>query len=307
MKYVIGIDAGGTKTLIKIANLNGVVITSGITVSGNINTINPDIFGILLKETIDMLLKKSELKKTDCLSICIGAAGGGSIKNREAYQRILSNTGLSGIKSVETDAAAALAGALKGLCGIIVISGTGSVCYGINKDRIAVRAGGWGHLISDEGSGYHIGSMMLQHIMNAYDTNNYSSLTELVFNHLKIADHNQLIEYIYSRDSVKKDIAGLAKVCSMAYQDGNNEAKAILAEAGKALANLVKIVYTRAFNPVEPCLWSYAGSIIENIELVRETINMELLKEFPMLQMIQPQNDSAYGAVHMALDNLEKQ
>ena len=41
--------------------------------------------------------------------------------------------------------------------GVVIIAGTGSIAYGRDADGHAARAGGWGHVLGDEGSGYWIG------------------------------------------------------------------------------------------------------------------------------------------------------
>ena len=41
--------------------------------------------------------------------------------------------------------------------GVGAISGTGSNVFGVGADGRAWRAGGWGHLLGDEGSGYWLG------------------------------------------------------------------------------------------------------------------------------------------------------
>jgi N-acetylglucosamine kinase-like BadF-type ATPase len=40
--------------------------------------------------------------------------------------------------------------------GIVLIGGTGSVAWGLSPSGVEARAGGWGHLLGDEGSGYWV-------------------------------------------------------------------------------------------------------------------------------------------------------
>lgn len=53
--------------------------------------------------------------------------------------------------------------------GIIVISGTGAIVYGITQQGERHRIGGWGHILGDPGSGYEIGLHTLQTVMKSYD------------------------------------------------------------------------------------------------------------------------------------------
>src|SRR5437764_3315818 len=57
---------------------------------------------------------------------------------------------------VTNDAVSALAGATASGQGIITIAGTGSIAFGRNASGRTARAGGWGYIFGDEGSGFDI-------------------------------------------------------------------------------------------------------------------------------------------------------
>ena len=50
--------------------------------------------------------------------------------------------------------------------GIALISGTGSVAWGRTPDGRTARAGGWGYLLGDEGSGYWVGRQAVRHALS---------------------------------------------------------------------------------------------------------------------------------------------
>ena len=50
--------------------------------------------------------------------------------------------------------------------GIAIISGTGSAAWGINAAGQTGRAGGWGYLLGDEGSGYWFGREAVRHSLD---------------------------------------------------------------------------------------------------------------------------------------------
>ena len=70
---------------------------------------------------------------------------------------------------VVNDALIALVAGARDEPGIVIIAGTGSIVYGRNAAGEAARAGGWGHMIGDEGSGYWIGREALAAVMRGGD------------------------------------------------------------------------------------------------------------------------------------------
>ncbi len=59
------------------------------------------------------------------------------------------------------DAEAVLAAADAGASGVALIAGTGSFAFGRGEGDRVVRAGGWGYLLGDEGSGFAMGQEAL--------------------------------------------------------------------------------------------------------------------------------------------------
>src|SRR5207302_4816203 len=82
---------------------------------------------------------------------CFGMSGGPDDK-REILAGILRTPNLI----VTNDAVIALAGATASGQGIIAIAGTGSIAFGRNASGRTARAGGWGYIFGDEGSGFDI-------------------------------------------------------------------------------------------------------------------------------------------------------
>ena len=62
--------------------------------------------------------------------------------------------------------------------GIVLIAGTGSICYGRNEEGQAARAGGWGYMLGDEGSGWWIGRRALSAVMRQFDGRGPATLAD---------------------------------------------------------------------------------------------------------------------------------
>merc|ERR1711964_171025 len=101
--------------------------------------------------------------------------------------------------------------------GVIAISGTGSIVYGRNHGGKAARAGGWGHLLGDEGSGYDIGLQGLRAVVRMADGRQPSTLLiPEILTQISLTSPNQLVKWISKVD--KSQIAQLANSVFQAAQ-----------------------------------------------------------------------------------------
>ena len=81
---------------------------------------------------------------------------------------------------------------------LALICGTGSIVYGRTVTGELLRAGGWGYLFGDEGSGYAIGIAALRAVMRAYDGRGRETLlSELVLGRYGLHTPPELIQAIY--------------------------------------------------------------------------------------------------------------
>lgn len=137
--------------------------------------------------------------------------------------------------------------------GISLISGTGSVATAFKKLRNgevvqAGRAGGWGHLLGDQGSAFYIGKKALQTTLHSVEESQGCQAPRLtkfqdeVLTQVK-RSRGQLLERILHSDiPPKQQISGLAKVVTrlrLREQDTDPQALAILESAAGCLAQLI--------------------------------------------------------------------
>ncbi len=144
MKYVAGMDGGGTKTAVTVADENGRTIRAFTSGAINYNGQDEESIRNSFRE-IMAVIGESCGGLEHCASICIGAAG---VSNPDMHDRIVANVRSSGYQgglTVVGDHETALCGALESSFGMILIAGTGSICYGRNESGLIYRAGGCGH------------------------------------------------------------------------------------------------------------------------------------------------------------------
>ena len=181
-------------------------------------------------------------------------AGLGRATDREVIGRICDELGFSQNRILTHDAHIALVGGTGKQEGVIVISGTGAIVYGINTDGREARASGWGYLLGDEGSGYDIAIKGLQAVARAADgRGDRTELTDRILNKLALNEPSELIRWVHaaSRDT----IAQLAEVVFDTAKTGDTTADRIVDKAADELvcaANSVieQLKFTEPFDIV---------------------------------------------------------
>ncbi|WP_307796634.1 N-acetylglucosamine kinase [Actinomadura barringtoniae] len=166
--YVIGIDAGGTKTRCVVLTLGGALAGSGTGPGANPNS-GGDTAGALTTALRDAL---GDLDRSHILTGVFGIAGAGSAGRPAAVsaaRRAWQAVGLRGSPAVVTDIAVAFAAGTNEAKGIVVFSGTGAGAAVISDGAIVQRADGYGWLVGDEGSAVWLGREAVRAALAAYD------------------------------------------------------------------------------------------------------------------------------------------
>jgi N-acetylglucosamine kinase-like BadF-type ATPase len=144
-----------------------------------------------------------------------------------------------------TNDAELIFGALPGRIGVVVIAGTGSIALGRDAGGATVRAGGWGHLIGDEGSGYDLGRRALQAAARAADGRGPATvLLDAILRHWELDQPLAMIGRVY-RSTEKAEIAALSSLVFAAARDGDPVARRIVADATSELALAATAVAAR--------------------------------------------------------------
>lgn len=257
--YLAGIDGGGTKTLVAVGDLETGAVHEQVFGPVNLNSAGIEKVRQTLGE-ITAYLDSRPGGLAGCRGGCIGAAGISNPALREALFQM--GAALHAPLYIKGDHEIALAGAFCGEPGILLIAGTGSVCCGINRAGETARAGGWGHVISDEGSGYAIGRDLLAAVGNAADSGRPTVFTPLVYERLGVHSMPELVRWLYHAETTKKEIASLSPLLELALEQGDAAARHILNKAAKQLCLLVSHVAERLLLSTGPV--AFAGSVLAN-------------------------------------------
>ena len=294
--FIIGIDGGGTATRLEMRDTEGRFLSRKTFGPFNITGIGKDAF---LERLHEIFCYCGDLTK--CASLCIGGAGVSQKETDELLNSKLRAAGFSGVLTLCGDCEIALRGAMSGP-GCILIVGTGSIVYGKNEIGENMRVGGYGHLIDDRGSGYALGRDALAHTAQTLDGCFPSnSLADAILQYLGTNDSAGIVNFVYSAETGKDDIAALAPVVLRMADSGDQFAVEILRKNSDDLA-LMSRVLIRRLNLHVPRI-AAAGGLLANENIYRR---MVVKKLSAFAEVIDPEHDALYGAVTLAWEVLRK-
>src|SRR3982750_1433252 len=193
--YVLGIDAGGTKTVCQLADGTGSVLAETRRGGANLQAAGELEVEKVLHEVMEEALADRDVVPG---AICLGIAGVDRPDDARVVRGIMKRIGYKAKVLVVNDALVALEAGAPGAPGIVLIAGTGSIAYGRNEHNQAARAGGWGYMLGDEGSGYWIGRAGLRAGLREADRRGPATrLTGLLLNYYGVAGAQDLMARVY--------------------------------------------------------------------------------------------------------------
>ena len=302
MDYIIGIDGGGTKTVGLLTTTDGEEIAKVKSGPSNYHVVGVENTQKVLAEVTSQLTTHAGNTKLHSINFCIGMAGLGREEDRERIGGICDEIGVSKNRILTHDAHIALVGGIARQEGIIVISGTGSIVFGIDGLGKEARAGGWGYILGDEGSGYDIAIKGLQAIARAADRRESpTQITELVLNELELKGPNDIIRWTHAAD--RDEIAQLAKYVFLASEKGDKKADGIIDAAVTELVSAVETV-VKQLELSHPSEIVFSGGNLLYQPILSNRLRRSIEKNIDGTSVVLPKHEPAYGAVLLAMANL---
>mgnify|MGYP001014795117 CR=1 FL=1 len=301
MDYYIGIDGGGTKTIAFLSNDLGEVVGKFTGGAVNYHSEGKDNVLFVFKEMFQFFHERFLLSKNDIKRICLGCAAVNTKEDERVIRSLFSKLKYENELLIYNDSYIALVAGNGTAKGAVLISGTGSIAYGIALDGNQIRVGGWGHLIDDEGSGYAIAREGLKKVMEGYDGRSESTkIYDKVKEKLGINGHRELISFIYSSKTKKQDIAALAP-CVLDLYGKDNVADAIINKAVNDLCYMVEVLSKRMeLKTFSLCL---SGSVLLKSNVMRRLLEEKIAVVLPMVTTHLPYKEPVLGALMLALNS----
>lgn len=308
MKYVLGIDGGGTKTYASIVSTTGCVLGEGSAGPSNYHDVGVEVTKTNLASAISLALQNADLNAGNFEAAFLGMASIVSPTDRAVVQSIAKDLELPANNrlGIDHDCRIALAGGLAGRPGIVQIAGTGASTYGRNAAGEEWRSGGWAHLLADEGGSYWFGLSAMKAAVRAEDGRSKDTiLRQLVMERLELDTMNDIMHRLYVTGMSRSQIASMCPLLIGAAKNGDAVALAVVTEGVNHIAECVEAVATRlGFAQSADCELALVGGLFKAGDIVVQPLRTAVQKRLPGCKIIFAELQPVLGACLLALNCL---
>jgi len=309
MNLLLGIDGGQTSTKVCLYDeasetcwlTSGPPIDHMLTLNGQIKSKQG------IQQALQTLLQRTpQLRKIESAFISIS----GVHKEHEEMIRswIREMVQVDRI-DIEGDVKANLAGATAGRNdGVLIIGGGGSIGYYADEDSEYV-AGGYGHILGDEGSAYWIGLQAIKAGIRHSDGRGPETLLhDRVLSYFGESSFWGIKKRIHADLISRGDIANLAMLVDEVAAEGDEAAQDLLRMAGFELGQLAILVLRQIKkakrNPVPNAVYPTGGVL--SSYWTKQSMEETILKYDPSVIVCMPQYPPVVGAVILAAKALHR-
>jgi len=303
----LGIECGGTRTCVVIAEDEPTVFWQG--------RFGPANLRLLSDPELTQHFQAIGQTMPQPAAIAIGMAGARTEADRERIRRAAANV-WPGIPCCATDdLETALAAAETVLirppsaarsnrqhaatCRVLILSGTGSCCFGQNPNGRTAKVGGWGHILGDKGSGFEIGLRALKAVVYYQDTEGeWSELGRRILRKLQVNEPDDLIDWV--QKAGKDDVASLAVEVFTAWSNRDEIASDILEGAAQSLVGDAVSCARRLVKSGRPVQFVLAGGVLLRQPRFGKKVADLLRQSWPNSVVTPLPRESVWGAVELA-------
>ncbi len=287
--FILGIESGGTRTDTLLVDTHGKKIHHATFGPGNVRLLGDRALVRLLKRIA------KQFPKPDAVGL--GMAGARNKNDhtrvRAAVAKIWKNTPCH----VTHDMEIAL-GSRKNTA-VLVLSGTGSCCFGRDNGGRTTKIGGWGHILGDKGSGFEIGLRGLKAVVFYFDRDRtWSNLGKRLLAATTCNEPDDLIDWVAQAN--KEAIAALAVEVFAASKQRDLIARDIFEGAVSTLTKDAINCAKKLVAKDEMVEFVLAGGVLRNQPAFAKAVGSNIQRHWPKAEITKLNRDGVWGAVELA-------
>ena len=305
MKYILGVDSGGTKYQVRAMALDGTVLADHIGVPCRHYQIGEEETARRIEQNMTDCLGLFGGKRENCVAIAAGVSGIDSEEDEAILHRIYNSlAGFTCPVRCLNDAEMTHY-TVTGGTGVLVIAGTGSIAFGRNSKGESMRVGGWLFtILSDEGSGSYITRKAMFWYSRYLDgVIEETELIRLIKGRLGSLSRKDLMLFATDIATPPWTTPSLSIEVNQAANSGDPYALEILEDAAKCTFSLADAAIEKLrLQEEEELRVGVWGSAIVKSRLHLENFTRLVKAKYPEAKVLLPEKDAVDGACMMALE-----
>ena len=259
---LLGVDSGGSKTTVVLADERGHILGEGRSGCSNYQYVGEASAVAKIDAAIDAAFAQANLPRRVTDYACFGIGGVDTAEDMVKAQRWVSDNHWAKRCLTVNDGMLPLYAVCADGVGVSVIAGTGAIMWAQTSDGRVARSSGWGYLLGDEGGGWELGYQVLRHLARSVDGRGPATqLKDAVLAHWQLANVYGLITRLYQSDVQPSDIASLARVALDCAAAGDEIALQIAQRGADELA-LGAWAVAHELHLQTPFTLAYSGSLL---------------------------------------------
>ncbi len=272
----MGIDGGGTRTTAVVTDENGKNLIKKVGKTINFYSVGMNSAHNNLEELMNEIY--SDIGRVEFDGAFIGCSALDSEADEATVSQLCGDIITAENIKMHSDVYIALKSLGDIPCPAIIICGTGSMAIGEDVDGNTVTAGGWSHILGDEGSAHSIALSALKECCFMSDKDEKNALIKNAEEYFKVDNYRKVIDVIYSPQTSKDVIAGFASEVGKLAEQGDEICAKIISAEAKAVAKTVAVLLDK----IKHCetLGLYGGVFQHNLSF-KKTFSDEIKKLYP--------------------------
>ncbi len=297
---VLGVDGGATKTVAMLGDAHtGEVLGLGRSRGSNFHAHDATSAFAELDRAIAAAFMAAGISRQPVQAVCAGISGVSRPEDEQMVMSWVRNRNIAQQLLIANDGWLVIAGGTPDGVGVGLICGTGSIAVGRNQDGRMTRAGGWGYLFGDEGSGHDLAISALRAAACAADGRGAATeLLPALLEHWQLQLPEDFITYLYGVADPRPLLGDVGPVIMRVAESGDAVAQALVHRAGRALADAVRAVAQR-LHLSQPLPLGMAGSMIVRSQLLQDAL-IDALQSDGIRVQAQCVEEPAVGALRLA-------
>ncbi|MBM4412176.1 MAG: N-acetylglucosamine kinase [Chloroflexi bacterium] len=299
-RLVLGIDGGATKTVALLGDADtGVILGRSRQRGSNFYAHDSSAAFAELDRAIAQAFVNAGLARQKVTAMCAGIAGVSRPEDEQMVSSWVRNRGIADDLLIANDGWLVIAAGTSNGIGVGVICGTGSIAVGRDAQGMMRRAGGWGYLFGDEGSGHDMAIMALRAAACAADGRGpRTALLPALLAHWQLELPEDFITYLYGVSDPRPLLGDVGPVIMHVAAEQDAVALQIVQHAGNELSRAIMAVACQLELP-KPLPLALAGSMIVRGAPLQHALlaNLERHNVHVSTQLVE---DPVVGALRLA-------